>query len=235
MHWIICFGQLGPACVINAFLWQYFVILCGQSPRLRANWWWGHLRAEWCTPINLLKYVVYHPQVFWEVNLTITKVVEWTTFVFLTIQSTTGTATVINSQDMCSVLNMRSIPTMGILSDEIFMITRRLVLSALSSHVVQCWWCPRGTIVLLGGPRSIMGTWWPHISTTQTKKTSSVLTKTQSMFQGPMPTRMVPCYTSWKGTVANFLAFHMFSIESWHVLFAPSNKTFSRQSQRIIL
>ena len=33
---------------------------------------------------------------------------------------------------------VNTLPTMGILSDEIFMITRRLVLSASSSHVVQC-------------------------------------------------------------------------------------------------
>ena len=131
----------------------------------------------------------------------------------------------ISTQDMCTVLNMRSIPTVGILSDEIFMITRRLVLSALSSHVAQCWWCPQGMSVLLGGPRSIMGTWWLNITTTRTKKTSSVLTKTQSMLRGLMGTRMVPCYTSWRGAVAHFRALHMFCIESWHVLFAPSNKT----------
>ena len=131
----------------------------------------------------------------------------------------------IRTQDICTVLNMRSAPTVGILSDEIFMITRRLVLSALSSHVVQCWWCPHGMTVLLDGLRSIMGTWWPHITATWTKKTSSVLTKTQSMFRGLMGTRMVACYTSWKGAVAHFRALHMLGIESWHVLFAPSNKT----------
>ena len=131
----------------------------------------------------------------------------------------------ISTQDMCTVLNMRSAPTVGILSDEIFMITRRLVLSASSSHVVQCWWCPHGMTVLLDGPRSIMGTWWLNSTTTRTKKTSSVLTKTQSIFQGPVETRMVACYTSWKGAVAHFRALHMLCIESWHVLFAPSNKT----------
>ena len=115
--------------------------------------------------------------------------------------------------------------TVGIFSDEIFMITRRLALSALSSHVVQCWWCPHEMTVHLDGPRSIMGTWWPHITTTRTKKTSFVLTKTRSMFQGLMRTRMVPYYSSWKGSVAHFRVFRMFSIESWHVLFAPSNKT----------
>jgi len=120
---------------------------------------------------------------------------------------------------------MGSAPTVAILSDEIFIITRRLALSALSSHVAQCWWCPHGMTVLLDGPRSIMGTWWPHITTTGTKRTSSVLTKTQSMSRGLMGTRMVPCYTLWKGAVAHFRALHMFCIESWHVLFAPSNKT----------
>ena len=132
----------------------------------------------------------------------------------------------ISTQDICTVLNMRSTPTVGILSDEIFMITRRLVLSASSSHVVQCWWCPHGMTVLLDGPKSTMGTWWRHITATQTKKTSPALTKTQSMFRGLMGTRMVACYTSWKGAVAHFRALHMFCIESWHVLFAPSNKTF---------
>ena len=131
----------------------------------------------------------------------------------------------ISTQDICTVLNMRSAPTVGILSDEISMIMRRRALSALSSHVVQCWWCPHGMTVHLDGPRSIMGTWWPHITTTRTKKTSSVLTRTQSMFRGLMETRMVACYTSWKGAVARFRALHMLGIESWHVLFAPSNKT----------
>ena len=136
--------------------------------------------------------------------------------------STTGITMAISTQDM---LNMGSAPTAAILSDEIFIITRCLALSALSSHVAQCWWCPHGMTVHLDGPRSIMGTWWPRITATGTKKTSSVLTKTQSMFRGLMGTRMVPCYTSCKGAVAHFRALHMFCIESWHVLFAPSNKT----------
>ena len=132
----------------------------------------------------------------------------------------------ISTQDMFTVLNMRSVPTVGILSDEISITMRRLALSAMSNHVVHCWWCLHGMTVHLDGPRSIMGTWWPRITATGTKKTSSVLTKTQSMFRGLMGTRMVPCYTSWKGAVAHFRALHMFCIESWHVLFAPSNKTF---------
>ena len=133
----------------------------------------------------------------------------------------------IKPRDMCTVLNMRSVLIVGILSDEIFMITRRLVLSASSSHVVQCWWCLHGMTVLLDGPRSIMATWWLNIIITRSNAISSALTKTQSIFQGPVETRMVPCYTSWKGAVTHFRALHMFSIESWHVLFAPSNKLLS--------
>ena len=42
-------------------------------------------------------------------------------------------------------------------------------------------------------------------------------------------TRMAPCCTMWKGIVALFHVFPMFSIESWHALFAPGeNKLSSR-------
>ena len=57
---------------------------------------------------------------------------------FHTIQSTTGITTAISSQDMCTVLNMRLVPTVGILSDEISMTMRRLALSAMSNHVFHC-------------------------------------------------------------------------------------------------
>ena len=129
-----------------------------------------------------------------------------TIFAFHTIQSTTDTATVIKTQDMCSVLNMWSVPTLGILSDEISITMRRLVLSAMSNHVVQFWWCPHEMTVRLAGTESIMGIWWLHITVTTTKKTSSVLTKTLSMFQGARITRMVPYCTTLKGNVELSLA-----------------------------
>ena len=114
------------------------------------------------------------------------------------------------------------VSSVGILSDEISMIMRRLVLSAMSNHVVQCWWCPHEKIVHLDGPKSIMGIWWLLITVTKTKKTSSVLTKTQSMFLGPIRIWTVLCCTTLKGNVALFHAFHMFSIESWHARCAQS-------------
>ena len=48
--------------------------------------------------------------------------------------------------------------------------TMHLVPSAMSSHVVQCWWCPLGMTVHLDGARSTMGIWWLNIITTKTKK-----------------------------------------------------------------
>ena len=110
----------------------------------------------------------------------------------------------------------------GILSDEISMTMSRLVLSAMSNHVVQCWWCPHEMTVHLDGPRSIMGIWWLHITVTKTKKTSSVLTKTLSLFLGARITRMVPYCTTLKGNVELSLAFPMLITENWHALFVPS-------------
>ena len=40
-------------------------------------------------------------------------------------------------------------------------------------------------------------------------------------------TKMAPCCTTWKGILALFRVFHMFSIESWHALFAPSENELS--------
>ena len=61
-----------------------------------------------------------------------------TIFAFHTIQSTTDTATVIKTKDIFTAPSLKLVPTVGILSDEISMIMRRLVLSAMSNHVVQC-------------------------------------------------------------------------------------------------
>ena len=95
---------------------------------------------------------------------------EWTIFTFQTLQSTTDTATVIKTQDIFTAPSMKLVPTVAILSDEISMITRRLVLSAMSNHGVQCWWCPHEMIVHLDGPKSIMGIWWLHITVTKNQK-----------------------------------------------------------------
>lgn len=40
-------------------------------------------------------------------------------------------------------------------------------------------------------------------------------------------TRMAPCCTTWKGIVALFHVFPMFSIESWHALFASGEDELS--------
>ena len=66
--------------------------------------------------------------------------------------------------------------------------------SNLYDHDVPCAVCfvkSRGSMLMipaqndcpwLDGPRSIMGTWWLHITIMQTKRITSVLTKTKSMF-----------------------------------------------------
>ena len=119
---------------------------------------------------------------------------------------------------------------MGLFSRAISMITMRLVLCALSCHVAQGWWSQHRMTVHLDGPRSIMGTWWLHITIMRTKRITSVLTKTKSYsWHWVIRTRMAPCCTTWKGIVALFHVFPMFSIESWHALFAPGeNKLSSR-------
>ena len=71
-------------------------------------------------------------------NVTIIKVVEVTTFVFHTIQSTTGTAMAISTQHTCSEPSMKSLSTMETLSKEMSINTTHLVLSALSNYVVHC-------------------------------------------------------------------------------------------------
>ena len=165
-------------------------------------------------------------------NVTIIQVVELTTFAFHTNPSMTGTAMAISTQHTCTEPSMKFLSTMETLSKKVFIITTRLVLSALSNHVVHCWWCPQGMTVLLDGPRSITGTWWLTITTTLTKKISSVLTKTQSIFMVATPAEGKIGCTLWKGTVDHFLAFRMSSIESWHALSAPSKHvcTFRRSS-----
>ena len=106
----------------------------------------------------------------------------------------------------------------------------RLVLCALSCHVAQRWWSQHRMTVHLDGPRSIMGTWWLHITIMRTKRITSVLTKTKSYsWHWVIRTRMAPCCTTWKGILALFHVIPVFSIESWHALFAPGeNKLSSR-------
>ena len=100
--------------------------------------------------------------------------------------------------------------------------TIHLALSALSSHVVRCWWCLQGTIAPLDGPRNIMGTWWVHIIPTRSKVISSALTKSLSL--APRRTRMAHYSTLWKDSVAAYRVVHMSMVESWLVLCAPSER-----------
>jgi len=152
-------------------------------------------------------------------------VVERTTFAFLTIQNMTNTKMDTSTRDICTVLSMKSVVIAEYLLREVFMTMMHPALSALWSHVVQCWWCLHGMTVHLDGPRSIMGTWWLHIITTGIQLTLSVLTRTQSMFLVAMLTRMVPCCTLWKEFAAHSRAFHMSAAESWHAPCAPSDGT----------
>ena len=102
--------------------------------------------------------------------------------------------------------------------------TIHLALSALSSHVVRCWWCLQGTIAPLDGPRNIMGTWWVHIIPTRSKVISSALTKTLSLSLAARRTRMAHYSTLWKDSVAAYRVVHMSLVESWLVLCAPSER-----------
>ena len=136
--------------------------------------------------------------------------------------------TVINPPDMSLVLNMKSVVTVGLFSRAISNITMRLVLFALSSHVAQNWWSQRRMTVHLDGPRSIMGTWWLHVTIITTKRITFVLTKTQSMLMRAVQPHMAPCCATWKGGFAAlFHVVPIFSIESWHALFAPSENELS--------
>ena len=150
-------------------------------------------------------------------------VVERTISAFHTIQGMTSTQMAVSTPGTCTVLNMKWVSTAVTLLREIFTIMKHHALSASSSHVVQCWWCPLGMTVHLDGPWSIRGTWWLHIITTGIQPTSSVLTGTQSMFLVAMPTRMVLCCTLWKVFVARYHVFLMSAVESWHALCAPSD------------
>jgi len=149
--------------------------------------------------------------------------VDRTTFAFLTIQSMTSTKMDTSTRDTYTALSMRSVSTAETLLREVSMTTKHPALSALSSHVEQCWWCPHGMTVHLDGPRSIMGTWWPTVTLASIQVTSSVLTGTQSMFLVAMLTKMAPCCTQWKEDMALYRAFHMWMAESWHAQCAPSD------------
>ena len=98
-----------------------------------------------------------------------------------------------------------------------------LLPSAMSSHVVQCWWCPLGMTVHLDGARSIMGIRWLNIIGTNTKKTStSVSTETLSLFPAAR-TRMEHCCILWKESVANYHVVRTLQVESWLALCALSD------------
>ena len=75
-------------------------------------------------------------------NVTIIQVVELTTFAFHTIPSMTGTAMAISTQHTCTEPSMKFLSTMETLSKKVFIITTRLVLSALSNHVVPLLMMP---------------------------------------------------------------------------------------------
>ena len=80
-------------------------------------------------------------------------------FAFQRFQSTISTKMVIRTTEVSSMaLSMNS------LLRKIAMTTMHLVQSAMSSHVVQCRWCPLGMTVHLDGARSIMGIWWLNIN-----------------------------------------------------------------------
>ena len=82
--------------------------------------------------------------------------------------------------------------------------------------------CQHGTTVLVNGPRSIMGTWWLNIKITGVKKISSALTKMLSISLAALRTWMVHCCTWWRDVVAHYRVVHMFKVESWLALCAPS-------------
>ncbi len=126
--------------------------------------------------------------------------------------------------DTCIARSMKSTNSTHLRKTSMTMMHRAL--SALSSHVVQCLWCPHGMIVQLAGPRSIMGTWWLNTTVTRSSVTSSVLTRTQSMSPVARPARMVRYCTPWKDNVnqAHSRVVHMFMAVSWHAQCVPSNR-----------
>ena len=97
-------------------------------------------------------------------------------------------------------------------------------LYVLLSHVPQCLWCLQGMIVHLGGPRSIMDTWWLHTMATRTSVTTYVLTRTQRLVQVRWQTKMVHYCSPWKVFVFHSRVIHMSPAESWPALYAPSNR-----------
>ena len=159
----------------------------------------------------------------------ITLEVEWITFAFQRLRSTTGTKMATRIADTYTALSTNSRLTH---SRKVLTNTIHLALSALSSHVVLCWWCPQGTIAPLDGPRSIMGTWWLNIMATRSNEISSALTKTLSLSLAARRTRMVRYCTLWEECVVTYHVVHMSTVESWLVLCAPSerNNVFSTVS-----
>ena len=120
--------------------------------------------------------------------------------------------------------------TVGLFLRAISMITMRIVLCALSCHVAQRWWSstewlsiwmdrgvlwvPDDCILLSCEPKRLLLCW-------QRPRACS--------WHWAIRTRMAPCCTTWKGILALFHVFPVFSIESWHALFAPGeNKLSSR-------
>ena len=154
-------------------------------------------------------------------SITITLEVEWITFAFQRLQSTTSTKMVTRVADTYTALSTNSRLTH---SRKVFKTMIHLALSALSSHVVRCWWCLQGTIAPLDGPRNIMGTWWVHIIPTRSKVISSALTKTLSLSLAARRTRMVHYSTLWRDSVAAYGVVHMSVVESWLVLCAASER-----------
>ena len=150
---------------------------------------------------------------------TLTLEAEPTIFAFQRFQSTISTKMVIRTTEVSSMaLSMKC------RLRKISMTTMHLVPSAMSNHVVQCWWCPLGTTVHLDGARSIMGIWWLNIIPTKAKKTSSVSTETLSLFPAAARARMEHCCTLWKESVANYHVVRMLQVESWLALCVLSDR-----------
>ena len=145
-----------------------------------------------------------------------------TTFAFQKPQSTISTRTAFSTEDWYMALSTNCRLT---LLTKIYKTKMRLVPSAMSSHVAQCWWCPLGMTVHLDGPRSIMGIWWLLTTPTKTKKNSSVLIEIRSSSLAPRQTRMAPWCTLSNAHVEEICrVVHMFQVESWLALFAPSER-----------
>ena len=146
-----------------------------------------------------------------------------TTFAFQRPQSTISTRTAFSTEDWYMALSTNCRLT---LLTKIYKTKMRLVPSAMSTHVAQCWWCPLGMTVHLNGPRSIMDIWWLLTTPTKTKKNSSVLIEIRSSSLALRQTRMTPCRCTLSKAHAEEICrvVHMFQVESWLALCSPSER-----------